>query len=233
MVSIVSKELVYGILTIVIILGVVGTFMFIPQAKTKFDELIGQFDILLPQEVRDAEDEFELYFEDQFVDYFVDCRDSANMNCWCTDDTFRIPSQFSVKIYEKRGVRMELKNNKGSTFAEYVFSNVQPCLIVDQGEYSMAELNGGYFTLKGGGLSPSSVAFVTNQPVNIPSGGGSSGTTGGGVSHPGQTALQYSPQTDFQNPIDLDYLFYKTTSGEICVMDNVRADQYKTTIGKC
>ncbi len=228
MVSIVSKELVYGILTIVIILGVVMAFQFIPQVKEKFDEVIGRFDILLPQEVRDAEDQFETYFKDRFVDYFIDCRDSANTNCWCTNNTFGIPSQFSVKVYEKRGTRIELKNNKGSTFAEYVFANVQPCLITQQGEFAIAELKGGYFSIKGGGIGPSNVIFETEQPIDISSGGGtpSGGTAVGG--HPGQEALQYSPQSDFQNTVDLDYLFFKTASGQICVLDKTRADQYKT-----
>jgi hypothetical protein len=231
MVSIVSKEIVYGILTIVIILAVVGTFAFIPQAKEKFDELIGSFDILLPQEVRDAEDQFEGYFKDEFVDYFLDCRNSANMNCWCTNDTFRVPSQFSVKIFEKRGTRFELKNNKGSTFAEYVFENVQPCLIVEQGEFSIPELKGAYFIIKGGGLGPSKVNFETEQPINI-NPGGTPGTSGTAVGHPGQAALQYSPQTEFQGVIDLDYLFFKSASGQICLLDKNRADQYKN-LGMC
>jgi hypothetical protein len=208
----------------VIVVVVLGTFIFVPRARDEFGELIGRFDIFLPSEVRDAQDIFEDYTKETVIPSLVNCRDSENANCWCMDETFEIPNSFSFVVVKDVNLKFNLLNNRGSKFSEFTFEDIQSCLVVEQGEFLMSDFENKEFLVKGGGHGDSTVYFKLENPINIGS-GDLPGTLDGAL--PGKEELQYSQQAEFLNIVNLNLLFLKTQDGGICVVDAVRAEEYK------
>jgi hypothetical protein len=142
------KEVVYGIIALVFIaFGAFLIFKYVPQANVVANSTVGGFvDKFFPfGENKNTRDTFKQYFKEEFLESYVECRNSKNKGCWCIKKEFEIPDKFSVDISYKDGLtKFNLLDKEGYEFTEtpYFVQEVKPCIIVDGKKISSYVENG-------------------------------------------------------------------------------------------
>ncbi len=217
-------QIILAILAIIII--VIGVFLFpkISEAGESFNGNIRNiFNGFFPtQEQKDARDKFENYFVDFKDEVYKECVDSSEMNCWCTKDMFELTNGFDLRI-RKEGEVLEFDFSEGVVnFDSYQFQNFDSCLITEHGDFNMGDLNDEGFRVSSLGDS-GVLKFELKNPITVikePSHGGFGETL---------ENVGYSPnsKTEFEKEVNLSLMFFKINNGNVCIIDKVRANEYK------
>jgi hypothetical protein len=222
-----------AILAILVI--VIGIFAFpkISEAGESFNGNIrGMVNSFFPtQEQKDARDKFENYFVDFKDEVYKECMSSSEKNCWCTKGMFELTNGFDLRI-KKEGETLRFDFFDGIVdFDKYQFQKYSSCLVTEQGDFSINELVDEEFRIISKGDS-AILKFELKEPVGVATNleetfvDSVPGELVVGLS-PNPNADSFNKESEFENEIDLSLMFFKIANGNVCIIDKVRADEYK------
>lgn len=118
------QQVISGFLVIVVIVIVVG---FGGPAFAKISESLG-FGVDLTAEEIAAQEQAKSQVESNLLPMINDCKSRTKINCFCTNNSLTLPTDYVLKFSIENGMKISLINHKGGKVEDYNLNSVQPCI---------------------------------------------------------------------------------------------------------
>ncbi len=182
-----APHIVAAVLVIVLVLVVV---VFSTPMFDKLKESMGFGTELSAEEMQTQIKATEI-FVDEVYPTLDNCAKSRNVSCFCTDEKFEFPTDYTLSIYDKEGMKIALSNHLGGEVESRLLFDIKPCVGWKVG-----------FDLSGFG-------YVQDDKVTLR------------YSYTPAPLIEFFDLGEdkfISKPFDLSYVFYKPRAGHICVL---------------
>lgn len=130
-----GTQIIVAILTLIVIIVIVA---FGSDAFAKISDSLGFGADLTAEEIA-AQEQAKSQIESNFLPMIYDCKSKTKTNCFCSNNSLNLPTDYVLRFGLENGMKISLINNKGGKVEDYNLNNIQPCISDDV--WNLANLN--------------------------------------------------------------------------------------------
>lgn len=179
------RQVILGILTLILVITVVA---FGGPAFAAISKALGFGVDLTPDEIV-AQEQAKSLIEGNFLSMLRSCQSNSKIECFCSNQSFALPTDYVLKLSVENGMKISLINHKGGKIEDYYFNDVQPC--ISDENWNLASLNT---------QTKDSSASLTFGSVNY-------------------LSYKNTQGKNVKKAVDPNYFIFKPNQDTICILD--------------